>query len=67
MQRREYFGNIAYRQIKRFSHAKNKEAVRRYVAERLVIAGPSALEVPLAVHELIIRGISHFANVPSSE
>jgi hypothetical protein len=51
---------LAYRQVKRFSHAKNKEAIRRCVEEGLEVSGPSTLEIPLAVHRLIIRGISHF-------
>jgi hypothetical protein len=64
---REHFERFACRQIRRFSHAKNKEAVSRYVDERLDIRGPSALDVPVAVHGLIARGISYFANLGRPE
>jgi hypothetical protein len=52
----------AFRQIKGFSHARDKDAILRYIGERLDMTGPSAFEIPLAVHQLIARGISHFTN-----
>jgi hypothetical protein len=58
----EWVRTYAFRQIKRFSHAKDKDAVLQYVGERLDVTGPSALEIPLAVYQLIARGISHFTN-----
>lgn len=64
---RRQFSDFAYRQIRRFSHTKNKEGVRTYVDAHLNISGPSALDVPVAVHELIIRGIRHFTNSGSTE
>jgi hypothetical protein len=57
----------AFRQIKRFSHAKDKDAILQYIGERLDVIGLSALEIPLAVHQLIPRGISHFTNAPGGE
>jgi hypothetical protein len=49
----EWLRIYAFRQIKRFSHAKDKDAILQYIAERLDVTGPSALEIPLAVHQLI--------------
>jgi hypothetical protein len=37
---RERLRMFAYRQIKRFSHAKRKDAIRRYVDEGLMGTGP---------------------------
>jgi hypothetical protein len=52
--------SYAYRTMKYFSHCKNKEAIRGYVEERFDVTGPSILEIPLAVDQLIWRDISHF-------
>jgi hypothetical protein len=49
--------------IKRFWHSRNKDAIRGYVDERLDVTGLLALDIPLAVHQLIARGISHFTVV----
>jgi hypothetical protein len=51
---------LACRQIKRLSHARNKEAIHRFVEEGLDLGGPSVLEIPLSVHQLINRGVSYF-------
>jgi hypothetical protein len=64
---RERFRMFSYRQIRRFSHAENKLAVLRYIEERLVVRGPPALEVPLAVYRLLACGISHLVNLGSSQ
>jgi hypothetical protein len=58
---------LAYRQIKRFSHARNKEAIRRFVGEGVDLSGPSVLEIPLSVHHLINRGVSHFTGRATAE
>jgi hypothetical protein len=48
------------RQNKRFSHSADKDAIGQYVGERFDSTGPSALDVPLAVHLMILRGIEVF-------
>jgi hypothetical protein len=58
----EWLRTYAFRQFKRFSHAKDKDAILQYTRERLDVTGSSALEIPLAVHQLIVRGILHFTN-----
>jgi hypothetical protein len=58
----EWLRIYALRQIKRFSHAKDRDAILQYIGERPDVIGPSALEIPLALHQLIARGISHFTN-----
>jgi hypothetical protein len=58
---------LAYRQIKRYSHAKNKEAIRQYIDEGLDLSGPSVLEIPLSLHQLISRGIFHFTGKQTPE
>jgi hypothetical protein len=58
----EWLRTYAFRQIKRFSHTKDKDAILQYIGERLNVIAPSALEIPLAVDQLIVRGISDFTN-----
>jgi hypothetical protein len=58
----EWLRPYAFLQIKSFSHAKDKGATLQYMGERLDVTGPSALEIPLAMHQLIARGILHFTN-----
>jgi hypothetical protein len=55
----EWLTKYAYTQIKRFSHTKDKNGLLRYV-KGLDVRGPSALDIPLSVHQFIARGISHF-------
>jgi hypothetical protein len=47
----------AVRQICRFSHSRDKDAVAGYVDNASDATGPSALDIPLAVHGMIARGI----------
>jgi hypothetical protein len=49
----EWLRTYPFRKIKCFSHAKDKDAVLPYIGERLDAIAPSALEIPLAVHQLI--------------
>jgi hypothetical protein len=42
----EWLETYAFSQIKRFSHAKDKDAILQYIGERLDVTGPSALEIP---------------------
>jgi hypothetical protein len=58
------FKNCAIRQIARFSHRKGKAAMLAYVDAGFDVTGPSALDVPLAVHQLISRAITHFIDIP---
>jgi hypothetical protein len=55
--------NSVIRQIARFSHTKDKVAVLAYVDARFDVIGPSALDILLAVHQLISRAITHFMNI----
>jgi hypothetical protein len=50
----------AVRQICRFSHSRDKEAIAGYVNDTVDPTGPSALDIPLAVHAIIARGIEIF-------
>jgi hypothetical protein len=59
----EWLRTYAFSQIKHFSHVKDKDAILQYIGERLDVTGSSALEIPLAVHQLIAQGISHFTYV----
>jgi hypothetical protein len=54
----------AIRQIARFSHMKDKAAVFAYVDAGFDVTGPSAHDIPLAVHQLISGAITHFINIP---
>jgi hypothetical protein len=56
--------NYAIRQITRFSHTKDKAAVLAYVDAGFDVIGPSALDIPLAVHQLIFRAITYFIHIP---
>jgi hypothetical protein len=56
--------DYAIRQIARCSHTKDKAAVLAYVDAGFDVTGPSALDIPLAVVQLISRGITHFINIP---
>jgi hypothetical protein len=56
--------DCATRQIARFSHTKDKAAVLAYVDAGFNVIGPSALDIPLAVHQLISRVITHFIHIP---
>jgi hypothetical protein len=51
---------VAIWQIKRFSHSANKDAIDQHVGEHFDPAGPSALDILLAVHLLIWRGLELF-------
>jgi hypothetical protein len=55
---------LACQQIKRFSHAKNGRAIAEYIAERMDVTGPSALDIPLSLHKLITDGIVYFTSLP---
>jgi hypothetical protein len=48
------------RPIKRFSHPADKDAIGWNVSEHFDPTGPSSLDIPLAVHLLISRGIDVF-------
>jgi hypothetical protein len=48
------------RQICRFSHSRDKKAIAGYVDDTFDPTGPSALDIPLAVHGMIARGIEIF-------
>jgi hypothetical protein len=50
----------AVRQICRFSHSRDKEAIAGYVDDTFDPTGPSALDIPLAVHGMIARSIEIF-------
>jgi hypothetical protein len=50
----------AIRQIKRFSHSADKDAIDQHVGEHFDPTGPSGLNIPLAMHLLISRGIEVF-------
>jgi hypothetical protein len=52
--------NVPIRQIKRFLHSADKDAIGQYVAECFDPTSLSALDIPLAVHLLISRGIEVF-------
>jgi hypothetical protein len=56
--------DYAIRQIARFSHTEDKAAVLAYLDTGFDVTGPSALDVPLAVHQLISRAMTHFINIP---
>jgi hypothetical protein len=56
--------DYAIQQIARFSHTKDKAAMLTYVDPGLDVTGPSALDIPLAVHQLISRAITHFIHIP---
>jgi hypothetical protein len=56
--------DYAIRQIARFSHTKDKAAVLAYVHAEFDVTGPLALDIPLAVHQLISRAITHFIHIP---
>jgi hypothetical protein len=47
-------------QIKRFPHFADKDAIGQYVGEHFNRTGLSPLEIPLAVHISISRGIEVF-------
>jgi hypothetical protein len=50
----------ATRQMKRLSHYADKDAIGQYVGRYFNPTGPSALDIPFAVHLLISRGIEVF-------
>jgi hypothetical protein len=52
---------FAQKQIKRFSHAKDKEKISRYVGEHFAIGETFALGIPVSVLELISAGIREFS------
>jgi hypothetical protein len=56
--------DYAIRQIARFSHTKDMAALLAYVDAGFNVTGPSALDVSLAVHQLISRAMTHFINIP---
>jgi hypothetical protein len=56
--------DYAIQQIARFSHRNDKAAVLAYLDAGFNVTGPSALDIPLAVHQLISRAIAHFINIP---
>jgi hypothetical protein len=56
---------FACEQIKRFSGARNGKAVRDYVTGHMDVSAPSALDIPLSLHRLILCGIMHFRNLSS--
>jgi hypothetical protein len=58
---------LVCRQMKRFSQARNKEAILRFVEEGLDQSGPLILEIPLSMHQLINRGICHFIGRATAE
>jgi hypothetical protein len=58
--------DYAIRQIARFSHTKDKAAVLAYVDARFDVTGLSALDIPLTVHRLIYRAITHLITIPKS-
>jgi hypothetical protein len=47
----------AIREIKRFSLSADKDVMNQYVGEHVNPTFPSGLDIPLAVHLLISRGI----------
>jgi hypothetical protein len=55
--------DYAIRQVARFSHTKDKAAVLAYVDAGSDVTGPSALDIPLAVHQVISRAITDFNNI----
>jgi hypothetical protein len=50
----------ATRQIKLFSHSADKDAIGQHVGEHFDPTGRSVLDIPLAMHLLISRGIELF-------
>jgi hypothetical protein len=56
--------DYAIRHIARFSHTKDKVVVLADVDAGFDATGPSALDIPLGVHQLISRAITHFINIP---
>jgi hypothetical protein len=56
--------DYAIRQIAGFSHTKDQAAVLAYVNAGFDMTRPSARDIPLAVHQLISRAITHFMDIP---
>jgi hypothetical protein len=56
--------DYAIREIARFSHTKNNAAVLADVDAGFDVTDPSALDIPLTVHQLVARAITHFINIP---
>jgi hypothetical protein len=52
--------NVRIWYIKRFSHSADKGAIGHYVGEHFDPTGLLALDIPLAVHLLILRGTEVF-------
>jgi hypothetical protein len=58
------FRDYAIQQIAKFSHTKYKAAVLADGDSGFDVTGQSALNIPLAVHQLISRAITPFINIP---
>jgi hypothetical protein len=56
--------DYAIQQIARLSPKKDKAAVLAYVHAGFDVTGPSALDIPLVVHQFISRAMAHFIDIP---
>jgi hypothetical protein len=54
------FKNVAVKNIKRFSRARNSEEIKRNAEQNFVSGGEFALGSPITVLNMISSGIRHF-------
>jgi hypothetical protein len=52
--------DLAVRNIKRFSHSRKREEIRKYVDNNFVMSADFPLGLPISVFDLISGGIEHF-------